>query len=94
MATAKSTPSTRETRALELFRRGGLERIDRRGLYVVPSRTRKRVEYLVDLERQSCECRDHKRTGGRPCLHVYAAMLYASWIRRAARVVAYFLDAR
>ena len=77
---------TREGRGLELYRRGGIERIAR-DLYIVPSRTERRVEYFVDLERQSCECRDHARTGG-PCKHVYAAMLYQAWIRRSARVVA------
>jgi hypothetical protein len=79
-------PSTREARGLELYRRGGIERIAR-DLYIVPSRTRRRAEYLVDLERETCECRDHTRTG-RPCLHMYAAMLYQAWIRRSARVVA------
>lgn len=85
MATAKSTPSTREQRGFELYRRGGIERIDRRGLYMVPSCSH-RGEYLVDLERQSCECPDSRR--GYVCKHVYAAMLYAAWIRRAARTVA------
>jgi SWIM zinc finger len=79
-------PSTRERRGLELYRRGGIERIAR-DLYIVPSHTRRRVEYLVDLERQSCECRDHQRTGG-PCKHVYAAMIYQAFIRRSARIVA------
>ncbi len=78
--------STREQRGLELYRRGGLERIGR-DTYLVPSRTRRRVEYLVDLERETCECRDHHRTGG-PCLHVYAAMLYRAWARRTVRVLA------
>jgi hypothetical protein len=91
MATEKSTahpahPSTRERRRLELYRRGGIDRVAR-DLYIVPSRSRRRVEYLVDLERQSCECRDHARPCG-PCKHVYAAMLYQAWIRRSARVVA------
>ncbi len=81
--------STREQRGLELYRRGGIERIAR-DLYIVPSRTQKRVEYLVDLERQSCECRDHARTGA-ACLHIFAAMLYAAWIRRAARTIAHTL---
>jgi hypothetical protein len=90
MATTESSaparPSTREQRGLEVYRRGGIERIAR-DLYIVPSRTRWRVEYFVDLERQSCECRDHQRTGA-ACLHIYAAMLYQAWIRRSARVVA------
>jgi hypothetical protein len=73
-SSAPAHPSTREQRGLELYRRGGIERIAR-DIYIVPSRSRRRVEYLVDLECQSCECRDHQRTGG-ACLHVYAAMLY------------------
>jgi SWIM zinc finger len=84
-------PSTREQRGLELYRRGGIERIAR-DLYLVPSRTKRRVEYLVDLERQGCDCRDHARTGG-PCLHVYAAMLYRAHLRRAARIIAPVLEA-
>jgi SWIM zinc finger len=83
---ANAHPSTREERGLELYRRGGIERISR-DAFIVPSRSRRRVEYLVDLDRQSCECRDHQRTGG-PCKHVSAAMLYQAWIRRSARVVA------
>ena len=78
--------STREARGLEIYRRGGIERIAR-DLYIVPSRTRRRVEYLVDLEHHGCQCVDHQKTGG-PCLHVYAAMLYRAWIRRAARTIA------
>ena len=85
-SSASAHPSTREQRGLELYRRGGIERIAR-DLYIVPSRTRRRVEYFVDLERQSCECRDHRRTGD-ACMHVYAAMLYQAWLRRSARVVA------
>jgi hypothetical protein len=85
-STAPGPPSTRETRGLELYKRGGIERIAR-DLYIVPSRTRGRVEYLVDLEDQSCECEDYKRHG-EPCLHAYAAMLYRAWIRRAARTIA------
>jgi SWIM zinc finger len=85
-SSAPAHPSTREQRGLELYRRGGIERIAR-DLYIVPSRTRRRVEYFVDLERQSCECRDHQRTGG-ACMHIYAAMLYQAWIRRSSRVVA------
>ncbi len=87
-SSASAHPSTREKRGLELYRERGSEfvRISR-DTFLVPSRTTRRVEYLVDLERESCQCRDHKRTGG-PCLHTYAAMLYRSWIRRAARTVA------
>jgi len=77
---------TRAARGLELYRRGGIERISR-DAFIVPSRTRRRVEYFVDLERETCECRDHARTGA-PCLHTYAAMLYRAWLRRSARVVA------
>ena len=83
---APAPPSTREQRGLELYHRGGIERIAR-DLYLVPSRTRRRVEYFVDLARQFCECRGHARTGA-PCKHVYAAMLYQAWLRRSARVVA------
>jgi hypothetical protein len=86
-SSAPAHPSTREQRGLELYRCGGIERIAR-DLYIVPSRTQRRVEYLVDLERETCECRDHARTGG-ACLHTYAAMLYRAWVRRAARVIAH-----
>jgi SWIM zinc finger len=89
MTTSTTIPESTATDTrggLALYRRGGIERIAR-DLYIVPSRTRRRVEYFVDLERPSCECRDHQRTG-RACLHVYAAMLYQAWLRRSARVVA------
>jgi SWIM zinc finger len=81
-------PSTREQRGLELYRRGGIERIAR-DLYIVPSRTRRGAEYLVDLAAAAprCECADHKRHGG-PCLHAYAALIYRAHLRRAARVIA------
>ncbi len=80
-------PSTREQRGLELYRRGGIERIAR-DLYIVPSRTRRRVEYVVDLAAAPrCECADHKRNGG-PCLHAYAALIYRAHLRRAARIIA------
>jgi hypothetical protein len=87
-STATPPPSTRETRGLELYKRGGIERVAR-DLYIVPSRSRRRVEYLVDLSeaRESCECEDHHRNGG-PCLHAYAALLYRAWTRRAARTIA------
>jgi hypothetical protein len=80
-------PSTRADRGLALYRRGGIERISR-DVFIVPSRTRRRVEYLVDLERETCQCRDHQRTGA-PCLHTYAAMLYRAWLRKAARTIAH-----
>jgi len=91
MTTSTSVPEptrndTRAARGLALYHRGGIERIAR-DLYIVESSTERRVEYFVDLARESCECRDHQRTGG-PCKHVYAAMLYQAWIRRSARVVA------
>ena len=81
-----ATTDTRAARGLELYRRGGIERIAR-DLYIVPSRSQRRLEYFVDLERQSCECRDHQRTGA-ACLHIYAAILYHAWLRRSARIVA------
>ncbi len=82
-------PSTREARGLELYRRGGIDRISR-DVFLVPSCTRRGVDYLVDLERQSCECRDHHRTGG-PCKHVYGAMLFQAWLRRTARALSFAL---
>jgi hypothetical protein len=85
-STATPHPSTRETRGLELYRHGGIERVAR-DLYIVPSRSRRRVEYLVDLARETCECEDHHRNGG-PCLHAYAALLYRAHLRRAARTIA------
>ncbi len=81
--------STREARGLEIYRRGGIDRISR-GVFLVPSCTRRGVDYLVDLERQSCECRDHHRTGG-PCKHVYGAMLFQAWLRRTARALSFAL---
>ena len=87
-STVPAPPSTREGRGLQLYLDRGSEFVRvSRDTFLVPSRSRRRVEYLVDLERQSCECRDHARTGG-PCLHVYAAMLHQAWLRRAARTVA------
>ena len=92
-STVPAPPSTREQRGLQLYLDRGSEFVRvSRDTFLVPSRSRRRVEYLVDLERQSCECRDHARTGG-PCLHVYAAMLHQAWLRRAARTVAHALDA-
>ena len=84
---------TREGRGLQLYLDRGSEFVRvSRDTFLVPSRSRRCVEYLVDLERQSCECRDHARTGG-PCLHGYAAMLHQAWLRRAARTVAHALAA-
>ena len=86
-------PTTREERGLALYLDRGSEFVRvSRDTFLVPSRSRRRVEYLVDLGRESCECRDHARTGG-PCLHVYAAMLHQAWLRRAARTIAYAVDA-
>ena len=85
-STVPPPPSSREERGLELYRRGGIELIAR-DLYMVPSSSRRRVEYLVDLDAEACECPDHRRTGG-PCKHAYAALLYRSWLRRAARTIA------
>ncbi|MDP9475648.1 MAG: SWIM zinc finger domain-containing protein [Actinomycetota bacterium] len=94
MATTESSapahPSTREQRGLEVYRRGGIDRISR-DTFLVPSCTRWRVDYLVDLERQSCECRDYRRTGGLPCKHIYGAMLFQAWLRRTARALSFAL---
>ena len=92
-STVPAPPSTREQRGLQLYLDRGSEFVRvSRDTFLVPSRSRRCVEYLVDLERQSCECRDHARTGG-PCLHGYAAMLHQAWLRRAARTVAHALAA-
>jgi SWIM zinc finger len=85
-STPTPPPSTRESRGLELYRRGGIERIAR-DVYLVPSCSRRGADYLVDLAAESCECADHQRHGG-PCKHAYAALLYRAWIRRAARTIA------
>ena len=90
-STAPAPPSTREERALELYRRGGIERIAR-DIYMVPSRSRRRVEYDGDLALERCQCRDHRRSGGL-CLHIYAATVYRAHLQAAARAVAHALDA-
>jgi hypothetical protein len=83
----------REGRGLALYLDRGSEFVRvSRDVFLVPSRSRPRVEYLVDLAQETCECYDHKRNGG-PCLHAYAAMLHQAWLRRAARTVAHALDA-
>ena len=86
-------PTTREERGLALYLDLGSEFVRvSRDTFLVPSRTTRRAEYLVDLSRETCECRDHRRHGG-ACLHIFAAMLHQAWLRRAARTVAHALDA-
>jgi hypothetical protein len=85
---------TREGRGLQLYLDRGSEfvRVSRQ-TFLVPSSTKRGVEYFVDLERESCECYDHRRNGG-PCKHAYAAMLHQAWLRRATRAIApMFADA-
>jgi hypothetical protein len=88
--TTSIRPDAREGRALVLYQERGSEfvRISSE-TFLVPSCSR-RGEYLVDLAGETCECEDHKRNGG-PCKHAYSAMLYQSWLRRAARRVALVL---
>ena len=86
-------PATREQRGLELYLDRGSEFVRvTRDTFLVPSSTKRRVEYFVDPAAETCECLDHQRTGG-PCKHAYAAMLHQAWLRRAARTVAHALDA-
>lgn len=88
MDTTSIRPETREGRGLALYQARGSEfvRISS-DTFLVPSCSERGREYLVDLAGESCECEDHKRRGG-PCKHAYAAMLYQSWLRRAARTIA------
>jgi hypothetical protein len=84
---------TREGRGLALYLDRGSEFVRvSRDTFLVPSRSKRGVEYFVDLAAESCECFDHKRNGG-PCLHAYAAMLHQAWLRRAARTIAPLFDA-
>jgi hypothetical protein len=79
---------TREGRGLALYLDRGSEFVRvSRDTFLVPSRSKRGVEYFVDLAAESCECYDHRRNGG-PCLHAYAAMLHQAWLRRAARTIA------
>ena len=78
---------SREGRGLELYLDRGSEFVRvTRETFLVPSCSKRRVEYLVDLAQETCECYDHRRNGG-PCKHAYAAMLHQAWLRRAARTV-------
>ena len=88
-SSAPAHPSTREQRGLELYLDRGSEFVRvTRDTFLVPSSTKRRVEYFVDLAAETCQVRDQQRTGG-PFKHAYPAMLHRAWLRRAARTVAY-----
>jgi hypothetical protein len=86
------TPSirtdTRERRGLALYLHRGCEfvRVSRE-TFLVPSCTRRRHDYLVDLEKGSCECFDN-RERGHHCKHLFAALCYRATLRRRARAIA------
>jgi hypothetical protein len=91
-STAPAPPSTRESRGLTLYLDRGSEftRVSR-DVYLVPSCSHRRVEYLVDLNAGTCECFD-SRERRHHCKHLYAARLYRAWLRRVARIVAPMLE--
>jgi hypothetical protein len=79
---------TREGRGLALYLDRGSEFVRvSRDTFLVPSRSKRGVEYFVDLEQGYCACADYRRNRV-PCLHIYAAMLHQAWLRRAARTIA------
>jgi hypothetical protein len=90
---AKVTGESREQRGLALYRgrRGEFVRVSR-DVVSVPSGSRRGLYYRVDLERQSCECRDFQRHHD-TCKHLAAAEAYAAWVRKAASTIAHALDA-
>jgi hypothetical protein len=65
-------PSTRETRALELYRHHGCD-IERaaRGVYLVPSGSSEGT-YRVDYAAETCSCPDHAHHPERACKHILA----------------------
>jgi hypothetical protein len=78
-------PSTRELRALELYRTRGHEiRKVGEDLYLVPSCTG-RGSYTVDYREESCSCPDFKRHA-ETCKHIYAVGI--SLAKRRRRVCA------
>lgn len=82
LSTQKTT--TRMERGICLFReRGHQIREVEPGIYRVPSSTG-RGFYRVNLERETCECRDHQHRRVR-CLHFYAALIFAA--KRCRRAV-------
>jgi len=81
---AHSGAPSRELRGLEIFHRGGIERIGR-DLFIVPSCSR--GEYLADLDAEACSCPDY-RSRRKACKHVYAATLFRAWLRGTARRLA------
>ena len=71
-------PSTRELRALALYRERG-EEIREIGpdLFEVPSCSGSGV-YQVDYEAETCSCLDHEHRPGQPCKHILAVgIIYA-----------------
>jgi hypothetical protein len=87
-STATPHPTTREARGLALYLERGSEFVRvSRDTFLVPSCSRRRHDYLVDLAADTCECFDN-RERGHHCKHLYAARLYRAWLRRAARTIA------
>lgn len=79
---------TRESRGLQLYLDRGSEFVRvSRDTFLVPSCSKRGVEYLVDLEQESCECFDN-RERRHHCKHLYAAQLHRAWLRRATRTIA------
>ncbi len=89
-STVPLPPSTREARGLELYRRGGIERIAR-DVYVVPACSTRSDYYRVRLDLPACTCKDFQRHAVEDefaCKHVFAALVYRAHLRRVARTVA------
>lgn len=74
---------TRAMRGLQLYRDRGDEIVTypTTGEYGVPSRTEPGELYVVDLDRETCECASYRYSGG-ACLHLVAAEMKR---REAAR---------
>lgn len=73
-----SRGETRTQRGLQLFRAIGNEiAVYLDGTYSVPSKSEEGLVYHVDLEAETCECRDHEyRPSWGPCCHQVAATIY------------------
>ena len=80
---------TRQSRAIELFQRGGFERLSRD--VIIVENHKNRAEYTVDLAHLSCGCEDfnqHHHIEGFCCKHILAAKMWRDWLRGMARDLA------
>jgi SWIM zinc finger len=84
-SSAPAHPSTREARGLELYRRGGIERIAR-DVYRVPSCSGSGSYDVLYGEREECSCPDYLYGNGRACKHLLAVGIMHAAKRSGVKV--------